>query len=99
MNLVQKITEGSKNHNVGQTERWVSLAGGALVMGLALSRAKRAKWPLLMAGASLLKRGATGSCQLYRALGVNTCKNESHSHELRSLTEKREVPELSTARS
>jgi uncharacterized membrane protein len=99
MNLVQKVTEGSKNHNVGQTERWISLAGGALALGLAFTKAKRTKWPLVAVGSSLLKRGATGSCELYRALGVNTCKNESHSHGASAFTEKREVPELSTVRS
>ncbi len=58
--------------NVGSTERLCSsLAGGALAL-YGLSRMSLAGLVLAGIGGSLLYRGATGQCQLYKALGVNT---------------------------
>ena len=66
--------------NVGEAERWLSLVGGGL---LALDGLRRRSLGGLVeagAGASLLWRGATGHCQVYAALGVNTaCHNPAAS--------------------
>jgi uncharacterized membrane protein len=65
--------------NVGSTERLCSsLAGGALVL-LGLSRMSLAGLVLAGLGGSLLYRGTTGQCQLYKALGVNTAEGANRS--------------------
>jgi uncharacterized membrane protein len=58
--------------NVGQAERWASMAAGA---GLALGGLRQRganRWMMAALGAMLIQRGATGYCQMYQALGVNT---------------------------
>ena len=45
--------------NVGELERWASLVGGGA---------------LALAGGSLVYRGATGHCEMYHLLGVNTAE-------------------------
>lgn len=57
--------------NVGNNERFISMAGGGL---LALYSLRRAPGLTLMAtlGGWLLYRGLSGNCSLYRALGINT---------------------------
>jgi uncharacterized membrane protein len=70
--------------NVGSTERLCSsLAGGALVL-FGLSRMSLTGLALAGLGGSLLYRGTTGQCQLYKALGVNTAEgaNQSSNAEL-----------------
>jgi uncharacterized membrane protein len=65
--------------NVGSTERLCSsLAGGALAL-YGLSRMSLAGLVLAGLGGSLLYRGATGQCQLYKALGVNTADGANQS--------------------
>lgn len=69
----------SRGRNVGETERMASVfGGGALVVwGLA-----RRGWDgALMAaiGSGLIYRGATGHCDLYQAVGVNTAKRSGRS--------------------
>jgi uncharacterized membrane protein len=56
--------------NVSEMERWLSLAGGGLLVGLGLTRATP---PLLslLAGGYLVYRAASGHCPLYQALGRN----------------------------
>lgn len=65
----------SQIQNLGQAERVASiLAGGALgYYGLreALAHHSIAGAGLALAGAALLKRGITGYCEFYRALGVD----------------------------
>ncbi|HEU4405993.1 MAG TPA: YgaP-like transmembrane domain [Polyangiaceae bacterium] len=59
--------------NVNQTERLVStLLGGALVVYGLRPRTLRESALALLAGGTLVHRGVTGRCQLYRALGVNS---------------------------
>lgn len=62
--------------NVGQTERMVSIAGGAL---LALAALRRAPWAmiLLALGGYLVYRGAGGSCFVYRALGLSSLAEQA----------------------
>ncbi|HBI43225.1 MAG TPA: hypothetical protein DDY78_10270 [Planctomycetales bacterium] len=65
--------------NVGSTERLCSsLAGGAMVL-FGLSRMSLAGLALAGLGGSLLYRGTTGQCQLYKALGVNTAEGANQS--------------------
>ena len=65
--------------NVGSTERLCSsLAGGALVL-FGLSRMTLAGLALAGLGGTLLYRGTTGHCQLYKAMGVNTAEGANQS--------------------
>src|SRR5438874_1505737 len=68
--------------NVGQTERWVSLAGGGLLTLLGLSRGSLGGLGLAVLGAGLLKRGATGQCEVYSALGINRAAGDGAAHRI-----------------
>jgi uncharacterized membrane protein len=58
--------------NISSTERVVSLVGGgALALG-GLSRRSLPGLVLAGVGLAMVKRGATGWCDLYGALGINT---------------------------
>lgn len=56
--------------NVSELERWLSLAGGGLLVGLGLTRNTPSILSLL-AGGYLVYRAASGHCPLYHALGMN----------------------------
>lgn len=59
-------------HNVGDMERWASLAGGALLAAMGIRRGGMTGMAMGLIGTSLLHRGATGYCALYDSMGVNT---------------------------
>jgi len=60
--------------NVGELERFASgIAGGFFTLG-ALKRGGFAGMLMGLAGSSLIYRAATGQCQLYKALGINTAR-------------------------
>jgi uncharacterized membrane protein len=58
--------------NVGQTERWISLAAGGAML---LDGLRRGGILELTLGGFLVYRGATGHCSMYQALGVNTARD------------------------
>ncbi|MFL5304819.1 MAG: YgaP-like transmembrane domain [Polyangia bacterium] len=60
--------------NVGGAERLLSVAAGTLLGLWASGRRRRGSGRLGLATASglLLERGLTGTCRLYRAMGINT---------------------------
>lgn len=58
--------------NVSQTERWVSVAGGAALTAVGLARRSPGGMLLALAGAALVHRGATGHCAVYNAAGMDT---------------------------
>jgi uncharacterized membrane protein len=62
--------------NVGHAERWLSVVAGAALATYALRQRRRAYGALAVAGAALLHRGATGHCNVYRALGINRMRGE-----------------------
>lgn len=57
--------------NVGQTERWLSVAAGSALAAYGLKRHDVRGGVAALAGAVFLYRGATGHCDVYQALGVN----------------------------
>ena len=67
-------TNGHENNgvNVGKYERMASAIGGGALVGYALKSRTPTGIALGVLGAGLLYRGATGQCEAYRALGVNT---------------------------
>jgi uncharacterized membrane protein len=58
--------------NVGGIERKVSLAAGALLAGIGLSRRNLPGLAIAAIGGGLIYRGATGHCNTYQALGIDT---------------------------
>jgi uncharacterized membrane protein len=60
------------NINVPKPERIGSVAAGAALVGFGLSRKSLPGLLLAIFGGALIKRGATGHCEMYSALGVNS---------------------------
>lgn len=63
--------------NVGDAERLLSLIGGGALIAYGLSCRGLTGILLPVAGGLLAARGVTGSCAMYRALGVNTADSET----------------------
>lgn len=62
-----------KTINVGQTERWISMAAGAALAIYGLTReSMTGKAALSITGGYLFYRGQTGHCPAYQAFGINT---------------------------
>jgi len=72
--ISQRMTEV----NVGEMERWASLAGGVALAALGIKRGGMTGMALGLLATSLVHRGASGHCELYRALGVNTAHEGPH---------------------
>lgn len=62
----------ANNRNVGDAERWVSVLGGTALAVWGLERRGLQGLALALLGGELIRRGATGRCMLYQALGVTT---------------------------
>src|SRR5688572_21836250 len=58
-------------HNIGQVERWISLAGGGILTVYGLSRRSVAGALISLAGGAMLFRGATGHWPCAGAMGMN----------------------------
>jgi uncharacterized membrane protein len=58
--------------NVGGDERIVSMAAGSILAVLGLSRQSLPGLLVAAVGGSLIYRGASGHCHMYRALGIDT---------------------------
>ncbi|HEY5884398.1 MAG TPA: DUF2892 domain-containing protein, partial [Pyrinomonadaceae bacterium] len=63
--------------NVGNVERLISGIGGGALIGYAITNRSRMGVALGLLGAGLLYRGATGQCEAYRSLGINTATDDS----------------------
>ena len=71
-NVVSREKLGSVN--VGKTERWASVLGGAALAALALRGGRRSKGLAglaALAGLPLILRGATGHCPVYQKMGID----------------------------
>jgi uncharacterized membrane protein len=58
--------------NISEVERWASMAAGVGLTLYGLSRRRGGGWMLAAIGGMLLQRGATGHCNVYEMLGVNS---------------------------
>jgi uncharacterized membrane protein len=58
--------------NVGRVERWLSMVAGGALAAYGLKRRELPGGAAAIAGAALLYRGATGHCDVYQALGINS---------------------------
>jgi uncharacterized membrane protein len=64
--------------NVGQTERVLSALGGGALALYGLKHGGIGGVAMAAAGGGLIYRAATGHCELYKALGVNSAAHSSH---------------------
>jgi hypothetical protein len=64
--------------NIGRAERIGSAIAGAVLVGRAVARPTLARIIMAVGGAALLQRGLTGSCAVYRALGIDTAGGRDH---------------------
>lgn len=65
-------TQIRSGRNISDAERWGSMAGGVALALYGVSRRSAAGWLMAGAGALLLRRGASGHCDTYQMLGINT---------------------------
>ncbi|HWN45434.1 MAG TPA: DUF2892 domain-containing protein [Thermoanaerobaculia bacterium] len=66
--------------NVGQTERWASVLGGAALAALALRGGRRSRGVAglaALAGLPLILRGATGHCPVYQKMGIDRAEGST----------------------
>ena len=61
-----------QRRNISETERWLSMAGGAGLAAYGLTRGRTRGWILAGLGALLVRRGVQGHCETYQMLGLNT---------------------------
>lgn len=62
--------------NVGESERIVSVAAGALSALMGLRRGSLAGLAVAGIGGALIYRGVTGHCSMYQSLGLDTTKEQ-----------------------
>lgn len=72
-NIRLKTESKTPETNVGETERWVSVVSGGLLILTGLKHPRSLTgWSVIALGAGMLHRGLTGHCKVYRALNVNS---------------------------
>jgi uncharacterized membrane protein len=76
--------EGATHKNVSQSERAVSAALGGLFVAGGVKRRGASGLALAIIGAELVRRGATGRCMLYDAIGFSSNDHMSNGDGLRS---------------
>jgi uncharacterized membrane protein len=77
--IPQLIRQSVYNINVNGLERRLSVFAGSALLLYGLMQRSAKGLGLALAGGGLLARGATGHCQLYSALGINTASEEERS--------------------
>jgi uncharacterized membrane protein len=63
--------------NIGDAERWASVAAGAGLAVYGVSRRSAGGWLTAGLGAWLVQRGVSGHCRTYEALGISTAPSGS----------------------
>lgn len=72
------IRRKQDGRNINDTERLVSVVGGGALAAYGLNRRGVSGAMLAIAGAALVRRGASGHCDVYATLGVNTADGNIH---------------------
>jgi uncharacterized membrane protein len=70
--------ENGERQNVGQGERLVSAAAGAILALQGAARRDLTGALIAAVGGALVYRGATGRCAVYQRLGVDTTREDGH---------------------
>ncbi|HYE02866.1 MAG TPA: YgaP-like transmembrane domain, partial [Phycisphaerales bacterium] len=60
------------HHNISRLERWISGVAGTALVTYGLKKRSIPGLGMALFGGMLLRRGATGHCDLYQALGIDT---------------------------
>jgi uncharacterized membrane protein len=68
--------------NISETERWVSMAAGAGLVAYGLTRRRGSRLVVAGLGALLARRGVTGHCDVYKALGFNTAETAADTRQV-----------------
>lgn len=63
-----------QSRNVSQPERLASIIGGGTLFVYGLQKKGWAGWGLAALGGAIAYRGATGHCNMYQSLGINTAR-------------------------
>jgi uncharacterized membrane protein len=72
--LARDRAESAATKNVGKAERIASIVGGGAMAAIGVARGGIGGLAMALLGGGLLRRGATGNCMTYSALGVNTAR-------------------------
>ena len=72
--LIHLPAISGRSQNVGEMERWASLATGGGLILYGLTRGTLTGFATALIGGGLLYRGATGHCDMYGAFGINTAE-------------------------
>ena len=75
-----------RDDNVNGTERWISLLAGTVLALAGLKRGGAGGIALAAAGAIGVKRGATGFCEIYDALGISSAGDRGAASQLADRT-------------
>ncbi len=70
----------SAPRNVGDVERALSILGGTALAIACTGRRGTSRAVLAAVGAELVRRGATGRCRVYEALGVSTATTKGYAY-------------------
>ena len=73
-NAGRSASRAGRPVNVGQIERTLSLLGGSAMVGLGLFQRRMSGLAMAAAGLLLARRGYTGHCDLYAALGLDAAR-------------------------
>ena len=84
------------NRNVGKVERIASAVGGGALIAYSLKKGSKMGFLLRLVGGSLLARGASGHCEAYQALGINTAASKENDHVARDFHVEKSVTINST---
>jgi len=77
MAQIDPLPSGSSKINVGENERVLSVAGGALLAAIGLSRGSLGGALLAVIGGVLVFRGASGYCPINEAIGRDTAEGKA----------------------
>ena len=66
------LLKRKQDTNVGEMERWISLVAGAGLVAYGISRRDTGGLGWAAVGSGLAWRGASGHCNVYSALGIDT---------------------------
>lgn len=75
-NNIMRSSSGSHSRNVGKTERWISMAGGAALTYYGFKKKGLTSKLISAAGSSLLARGISGYCPVNNMMGRNSAQEE-----------------------
>ena len=69
--------KGSRNINIGKTERWASSIGGGALAVYGLTRGSLGGIALALLGGALINRGVSGHCAVYDAMGHSSAEEDT----------------------